>query len=97
MSKAMEAWHLNLQQHQPLNEVDTSAGSYTEAPPPAGLLNTATGQSNQNQELSYSKISTDGNTFTLAGANLPLGPYTITAPGGAFKIKSNGTVWRKSG
>lgn len=95
LSDPMQFWHLNLQQHQPMREVDTTAGNYSEAPPAAGV-NPSTGQTNQNQELTYVKISADANTFSLAGANLPLGPYTLTAQGQAFKIKSNGTVWRKS-
>lgn len=97
MGKPMEAWHLNLQLHQPMREVDTSGGNYGEAPPPAGL-NTATGQSNQNQEITFVKISADGNTWTLSGVggNLPLGPYTLTTRGQVLKIKSNGTVWYKS-
>lgn len=95
LSQPMQFWELETQQSAPLNKVDTSNGSYTEAPPAAGL-DTTTGQTNQNQEITYIKISADDNTFTLKGANLPLGPYTLTALGGSFKIKSDGTDWYKS-
>ena len=89
-------WQLKLQSAAPMREVDTSSGAYTEAPPAAGV-NTSTGQTNQGQEITYTKISADANVFTLAGANLPQGPYTLTTEGQFFKIKSNGTVWRRSG
>jgi hypothetical protein len=94
----MQFWELETQQVAPLRLVDTSAGSYEENPPEAGL-NTSTGQTNQNQEITYKKISADGNTFTLAGVggNLPEGPLTLTAQWQSFKIKSNGTDWYKVG
>lgn len=95
LSKAMQSWHLELQHASPLNEVNTSAGGYTEAPPPAGL-NTTTGETNLNQELTYIKISADANVWTLQGPNLPLGPYTLTTQSQVLKIMSNGTVWYKS-
>lgn len=87
-------WLLSLQNLQPLNEVDTSAGSYAENVPEAGL-NTATGQSAQNREITYKKVSGDGNTFTLNGAGD--GPLTLTAANSFFKIKSDGTAWWQSG
>ena len=93
--KPIELWYLTLQNLHPLNEVDTSEGSYEEAPPAAGL-NSSTGQTNQNQEITYVKTSADANTFTLKGDNLPLGPYPLTAQGQVLKIKSNGTDWYKS-
>jgi|SRR5580693_80673 hypothetical protein len=95
LSQPMQFWELETQQSAPLNKVDTSKGSYTEAPPAAGL-DTTTGQTNQNQEITYIKVSADANTFTLEGNNLPLGPYTLTAQGQVLKIKSDGTDWYKS-
>lgn len=78
----------------PLLIVDTSAGPYAESLPPAGL-NSTTGQSNQNQEITYIKSSADANVFTLNGAQG--GPYTLTARYSLMKFKSDGTVWWKSG
>ena len=83
---------LTLQNHLPLIEVDTSAGNSTAAPPPAGL-NASTGQSNQNQELVYKKVSADANSFTLSGTDLPEGPIVLSVKYDYLKIKSNGTVW----
>jgi hypothetical protein len=91
----MQYWELETQQAAPLHKVDTSAGSYGEAPPSAGA-NQSTGQTNQNQEITLIKVSADGNTYTLSGANLPLGPYTLTAQGQVLKIKSDGTNWWRS-
>lgn len=94
----MKYWEMETQQSAPLHDVDTSAGSYTESPPPAGL-DSATGQTAQNQELIYTKVSSDANTWTLASTNgdLPGGPYTLTNEGQILRIKSNGTVWRRVG
>ena len=95
VSPPMQYWELETQQAHPLNKVDTSAGSFSTAPPAAGL-NSSTGQTNQNQEITYVKVSSDANMFTLAGTNLPLGPYTLTAQGQALKIKSDGVDWWRS-
>jgi hypothetical protein len=95
LSQPMQFWELETQQAQPLNKIDTSEGSYSEAPPAAGL-DTTTGQTNQNQELTYVKVSADANTFTLKGPNLPFGPYTLTAQAQFLKIKSDGTEWLRT-
>jgi hypothetical protein len=95
MELPLQYWELETQQAAPLHKVDTSAGSYGEAPPPAGS-NQMTGQTAQNQEITFIKTSADANTYTLAGPNLPLGPYTLTAQGQVLKIKSDGTSWYKS-
>jgi hypothetical protein len=87
-------WMRMLQNLAPLNEVDTSAGSYSEAVPPPGL-NATTGQSAQNRELTYKKMSADANTYTLTGA--ADGTLTLTAQYSFFKIKSDGTRWVRSG
>jgi hypothetical protein len=87
-------WMRMLQNLAPLNEVDTSGGSYSENVPPAGL-NAATGQSAQNREITYKKMSADANTYTLNGA--ADGPLTLTAQFSFFKIKSDGTRWVRSG
>lgn len=91
----MKYWEMETQQSAPLHTVDTSAGPYSEAPPPPGLTSDNTGQTNQNAEFSYVKVSPDANTWTLAGDNLPLGPYTLTAQGDSLKIKSDGAHWWK--
>lgn len=90
----IQKYLFTLQLLLPLNVVDTSAGSYAETPPPAGL-NSSTGQSNQNMEITYVKSSADGNTYTLNGVEG--GPYTLTAQFAFLKIKSDGTNWWKTG
>lgn len=90
LSDAFRKWFLTLQNLHPLNLVDTSGGSYSEATPPAGL-NSTTGQSNQNQEIVYKKTSSDGNTFTLTG--VADGSQTLTAQYSKVRIKSDGTQW----
>jgi hypothetical protein len=87
-------WNFKVQNLAPLIEVDTSGGNETQSPPSAGV-NASTGQTNQNQEITYVKISPDANVFSLQGPNLPFGPYTLAAQSQSFKIKSNGTVWYK--
>jgi len=98
LSPTDHQWRLTTQNLQPHNLVDTSEGDYEETPPPAGL-NPATGQSAQCRELTYTKTSGDGNTFTLEGVEG--GPFTLTgAPGatGSFlKIKSDGSKWWRVG
>lgn len=84
---------LTIQGANPLIEVDTSEGSFSDDPPPAGL-SASTGQSNQNVEITYIKTSPDANIFTLLGVEL--GPFALTVIGQALKIKSNGTVWYRT-
>jgi len=86
----MQQWHLETQRANPLNNVDTSKGSYTESAPAAGL-NPATGQTNQNAEITYIKISADANVFTLTGVQD--GPYYLKARRDVIRIKSDGSVW----
>lgn len=95
ITRSIQNWLLSLQNQMQLKLVDTTAGNYAEATPPAGQ-NSATGQSNQNQEIVYKKISADGHTFTLnasASGPLPEGAQTLTAQWSKFRIKSNGTNW----
>jgi len=94
LSKPMVGYLFTLQNLLPLRVVDTSGGSYAETPPPAGL-SSATGQSNQNMEITYVKSSADGNVFTLDGVEG--GPYTLVGQFGFLKIKSDGTNWWKVG
>ncbi len=86
----MIKWFLVLQALIPLRLVDTSNGAYAENAPPAGL-NSSTGQSSQNQEITYVKSSADTNVFTLNGVQG--GPYALTNQYDALKIKSDGTNW----
>ena len=81
---------LILQGLAPMYEVDTSAGPYSEAAPPAGL-NASTGQSAQCKEITYVKTSADTNVFTLTG--VVFASPTLTNQGDHFKIKSDGTSW----
>jgi hypothetical protein len=94
LSQPYQKWLLTVQNLLQLRVVDTTAGSYAETPPAAGL-NAATGQSNQNSEIVYVKSSSDGNTFTLNGVQGS--PYTITAQFGFLRIKSDGAVWWRVG
>lgn len=90
-------WLTQVQVLHPMRIIDTSAGSYSENVPPAGS-NSTTGLSNQNQELTFKKVSADGNTFTLnASSSFPEGPLTLTAQYSHFKIKSDGTKWYVTG
>ena len=90
LSVSFRQWLFTLQYLMPLVTVDTTAGPISDAPPPAGL-NSSTGQSNQNMEITYVKSSVDVNTFTLNG--VMGGPYTLTAQFDTQRIKSDGTNW----
>lgn len=100
LDPAFQQWLLPaVQDRLPLNLVDTTTGPYAEGTPPAGL-NTATGQSNQDQEIIYKKTSADANVFTLNGTAdgpLPEGPLHLNAQYDFFRIKSNGSVWYRVG
>jgi hypothetical protein len=85
----MSKWHLQVQVSNPLRTVDTSEGPYSEEAPPAGIQ--GSGQSNQNVEITYTKISKDANTFTLT--NVEGGPFMLHAYQDVIRIKSDGIVW----
>lgn len=89
-----QKWMFSVQNLHPLIKIDTSAGSYSEALPPAGALS-GTGQNNQNQEIVVLKVSSDGNTYTLTGA--ATGTVTVTTQYAGFRFKSDGTSWFKVG
>lgn len=89
-----QQWQFTLQNLLPLVTVDTTAGNVVIAAPPAGL-NSTTGQSNQNQEITYVKSSADGNTVTVNGVEG--GPYVLAAQYDFLKIKADGTNWWKTG
>lgn len=90
----LRQWLFTLQNLLPLVTVDTSGGNVVQAAPPAGL-NSTTGQSNQNMEITYVKSSSDGNSFTLTG--IQGGSVVISAQYAHFKIKSDGTNWWRTG
>ncbi len=90
MSVPEQHYMLSLQHLLPLYIIDTTAGNLVLALPPAGL-NSSTGQSNQNQEISYIKRSTDANTATIEGAQF--GAVVLFAQGDKARFKSDGTVW----
>ena len=95
LSDSIASWLFLLQRHSKLRLVDTTGGNYAETTPPAGL-GASTGQSNQNQEIIYKKISADGNTFTLnpsANGPMPEGAQTLTTQWSKLRIKSDGTNW----
>jgi hypothetical protein len=89
LSPADQKHILTLDTSKPLNIVDTSAGSYSQALPSPGTEES--GQSNQGVELIFKKISADGNTFTLTGA--AEGPQTLTAQYAKVRVQSDGTSW----
>ena len=90
----LRQWLFTLQYLLPLVTVDTTDDDISQAAPPAGL-NSSTGQSNQNMEITYVKSSADANTFTLTGVEG--GDIVISAQFAFFKIKSDGTNWWKTG
>ncbi len=90
----LRQWLFTVQMIAPLTVVDTSAGDVVIDLPPAGLTG-STGQSNQNQELIYRKITTDANTVTINGSAdgtivLTTGDATATS---RARFKSDGTSW----
>lgn len=95
---AVQKYLLTLQMLLPLVKVDTTAGNVVIALPPAGL-NGSTGQSNQNQEITYRKTSADANTVTVTGS--ADGAVVLTAGDGSaasrVKFKSDGTSWWRVG
>jgi hypothetical protein len=94
IAEPLKLWLFSVQNLLPLKTIDTSAGSFDETVPPAGL-NAATGQSNQNMEITYVKSSSDANSYTLHGVEG--GDIVISAQFAFFKIKSDGTNWWKTG
>jgi hypothetical protein len=94
VSAPMQFWELETQQAAPLVEGDTSAGPESYALPPAGL-NSSTGQTNQNQEITVIKSTPDANAFTVTGATS--GDVALTAQYQSARFKSNGTNWLRVG
>lgn len=95
ISASLRKYLLTLQQLEPLIAVDTSAGNVVIDLPNAGLDNSQTGQSNQNQEIAYVKTSGDANTVTIKGAvggNQVLTAKTPNA-GSLARFKSDATNW----
>lgn len=94
LTKGERQYFQSLQYRCPLREGDTSAAGYAEDLPPAGVTSAA-GQSNQNQELLYIKISADANNWTINGAIS--GPVVLAAQYAFARFKSNGAVWYRVG
>jgi hypothetical protein len=92
MSQTDSRYLLTLQAANPFMAVDTSAGSEEYQLPPAGTQ-ASTGQSYQNVELVFRKVSTDSNAFTILGS--ADGPLILSTPGpsAVIRVKSNGTQW----
>lgn len=93
-TNTQQQWQFTLQNLLPLVTVDTTTGNVVIDPPAPGL-NSTTGQSNQNMEITYVKSSADGNTVTVNGVEG--GPYVLAARYDFLKIKSDGTSWWKTG
>jgi hypothetical protein len=93
VTKSFQNWLFSIQNQFPLILIDTTSGNVVQALPAAGLSAT-TGQSNQNQELIYRKISADANTVTINGSFD--GAQVLTSNTGAasrVRFKSDGTNW----
>ena len=94
LAKPLRQWLFTLQMLLPLVAVDTSAGNVVIALPAAGN-DATTGQSNQNMEITYRKITGDANTVTITGSTD--GAVVLTAGDGSAasraKFKSDGTNW----
>lgn len=95
LDEVIQQWLLAVSRLHPLIECDTSGGSFNQALPPAGLSSNATGETNLNQEIIYVKISPDGNTATITGAQG--GSVVLAAQYDHARFKSNGTVWYRVG
>lgn len=95
LSAGLQRFLFTLQMLLPLVVIDTTAGAIVESVPPAGLNSPNTGESNQNMEITYKKISADANPFTLNG--VADGAIVISAQWSFFKIKSDGTNWYRTG
>lgn len=93
-TKTQQLWQFTLQNQLPLVTVDTTSGPVVIGVPPAGL-NSTTGQSNQNMEITYVKSSADADTVTVNGVEG--GPYVLAAQYDFLKIKSDGTSWWRTG
>lgn len=90
LAPPLRQWLFSVQNLLPLVVIDTTSGNIVEGVPPAGL-NSTTGQSNQNMEITFVKSSADANSFTLNGVQG--GAIVISAQYATFKIKSDGTSW----
>ena len=93
LSETDYKWLLLVQTLLPLVVINTSGGNIVQAVPNAGIG--ASGQTAQNQEITYVKSSSDGNSFTLTGVQG--GNIVISAQYAFFKIKSDGTNWWRVG
>lgn len=90
-------WLLLVQSLLPLVVVDTTDGDVVIPLPDPGVE--ASGQTAQNMEITYRKISLDANTVTITGS--ADGPVVLTAGDGSaasrVKFKSDATSWWISG
>lgn len=93
LSQTDYQWLLIVQGLAAIYEVDTSAGSYSEALPAAGVG--SSGQTGQCKEIIYLKTSADANGDTITGAKT--GSVTLTAQNSYVRFKSDGTNWYQVG
>ncbi len=91
----IQQWLLAAQTLLPSIVFDTTAGSEVFALPSAGLNNSQTGQTNQNQEIVIIKGSADANTVTITGAIS--GPVTLSHLYDVARFKSDATHWWVAG
>lgn len=95
LSKPEQRYLFTLQQRAPLNVVDATLGPVVIALPNAGLDNSQTGQSNQNQEIIYVKADASGNTVTITGGFGGSQVLTAQSPnaGSCVRFKSDAVNW----
>lgn len=96
LSESLRKYFFSVQMLLPLATVDSSDGGGTITLPAPGVNPGAlTGQSNQNQELIYIKVSADANPVIIHGAIS--GDVTLAAQWAFARFKSNATDWFRVG
>jgi hypothetical protein len=90
----LRQWLFTVQYLLPLVTVDTSGGDVTIQLPAAGLSG-STGQSNQNMEITYRKITHDARVVIINGS--ADGPVILStgdkSASSRARFKSDGTSW----
>lgn len=94
LDTVIQQWLLADGLRSPLRAADTTNGSYSEALPSAGVTGNS-GETNQNTEITFVKVSADANSFTITGA--VSGPVVLAAQWNTAKFKSDGTNWYRVG
>jgi hypothetical protein len=90
LSASDHRWLLIVQQMAPLVLIDTTTGDESIALPDPGI-DASSGQTGQNKEIIYKKISADSNTASITGG--AEGTQTLTMQYAGIRFKSDGTDW----